>query len=120
MSKRRTDSPEFKARVAMEAISGRKTIQEIASDHAIHPTPLPLCQQSLSCWHEAGHAQQLARAGGGRHHSLDLFHLLRREAEDLSLRLAPLIKLLVELCLKRQALPLDCSLGFGDHLYQPA
>ena len=27
MSKRRTHSPEFKARVAMEAISGRKTIQ---------------------------------------------------------------------------------------------
>lgn len=28
---------QFTARVAMEAISGRKTIQEIASDHAIHP-----------------------------------------------------------------------------------
>ncbi len=37
MSKRRTHSPEFKARVAMEAISGRKTIQEIAADQAIHP-----------------------------------------------------------------------------------
>lgn len=37
MSKRRTHIPEFKARVAMEAISGRKTIQEIAADHAIHP-----------------------------------------------------------------------------------
>jgi putative transposase len=37
MSKRRTHSPEFKARVAMEAISGRKTLQEIAADHAIHP-----------------------------------------------------------------------------------
>jgi transposase-like protein len=39
MSKRRTHSPEFKARVAMEAISGRKTLQEIAADHAIHPIP---------------------------------------------------------------------------------
>jgi transposase-like protein len=29
--------PELKARVAMEAISGRKTLQEIAADHAIHP-----------------------------------------------------------------------------------
>jgi hypothetical protein len=29
--------PELKARVAMEAISGRKTIQEIAAYHAIHP-----------------------------------------------------------------------------------
>jgi putative transposase len=27
----------LKARVAMEAINGRKTIQEIAADHAIHP-----------------------------------------------------------------------------------
>jgi len=40
MSKRRTHSPEFKARVVMEAISGRKTIQEIAADHAIHPIQL--------------------------------------------------------------------------------
>jgi putative transposase len=30
-------SPEFKGRVAMEALSGRKTRQEIAADHAIHP-----------------------------------------------------------------------------------
>lgn len=37
MSKRRTYSPEFKARVAMEAISGRRTLQEIAADHAVHP-----------------------------------------------------------------------------------
>lgn len=37
MSKRRTHSTNFKARVAMEAISGRKTIQEITVDHAIDP-----------------------------------------------------------------------------------
>jgi putative transposase len=37
MTKRRTHSPEFKARVAVEAISGRKTLQVIAADHAIHP-----------------------------------------------------------------------------------
>jgi transposase-like protein len=36
MSKRLIHSPEFKARVSMEAISGRKTIQEIAADHAIY------------------------------------------------------------------------------------
>jgi transposase-like protein len=36
MTKRRTHSPEFKARVAMEAISGRKTLQEIAADGAEH------------------------------------------------------------------------------------
>ena len=58
MSKRRTHSPEFMARVAIEAISvpgvnyiggrvpnrrrsisGRKTIQEIAADHAIGVAP---------------------------------------------------------------------------------
>jgi len=37
LSKRLSHSPEFKAKVAMEAISGRKTIQEIAADNAIHP-----------------------------------------------------------------------------------
>ena len=37
MSKRRTRSPELKARVDMEAISSRMTIQEIAADHGIHP-----------------------------------------------------------------------------------
>jgi len=26
----------------MEAISGRKTLQEIASDHAIQPIPVPI------------------------------------------------------------------------------
>jgi putative transposase len=40
LSKRRTHSPEFKAKVAMEAISSRKTIQEIAADQAIHPIQL--------------------------------------------------------------------------------
>jgi transposase-like protein len=36
MSKCRTHSPELKARVAMEKIRGRKTIQEIAADHTNH------------------------------------------------------------------------------------
>ena len=47
MSKRRTHSPEFKARVAMEAISGRKTIQEIAADHAIHPIQVSQWKRQL-------------------------------------------------------------------------
>jgi transposase-like protein len=37
MSKRRTHSPQFKACVTMEVNSGRKTLQEIAPDHAVHP-----------------------------------------------------------------------------------
>jgi transposase-like protein len=47
MSKRRTHSPEFKARLAMEAISGRKTIQEIAADHAIHPIQVSQWKRQL-------------------------------------------------------------------------
>jgi transposase-like protein len=47
MSKRRTHNSEFKARVAMEAISGRKTIQEIAADHAIHPIQVSQWKRQL-------------------------------------------------------------------------
>jgi transposase-like protein len=47
MTKRRTHSPEFKAGVAMEAISGRKTIQEIAVDHAIHPIQVSQWKKQL-------------------------------------------------------------------------
>ena len=47
MSKRCTHSPEFKARVAMEAISGRETIQEIAADHAIHPIQVSQWKRQL-------------------------------------------------------------------------
>ena len=47
MSKRRTHRPEFKARVAMEAISGRKTIQEIAADNAIHPIQVSQWKRQL-------------------------------------------------------------------------
>lgn len=35
--KRRNHSPEFKARVALEAIRGIKTVQQIAADNHLHP-----------------------------------------------------------------------------------
>ncbi len=35
--KRRRHEPEFKARVALEALKGIKTIQEIAKEYDIHP-----------------------------------------------------------------------------------
>ena len=47
MSKCRTLSSEFKARVAMEAISGRMTTQEIAADHAIHPIQVSQWKRQL-------------------------------------------------------------------------
>lgn len=47
MSNRRTHSPEFKAKVAMEAISGRKTLQQIAADHAVHPIQVSQWKKQL-------------------------------------------------------------------------
>jgi transposase-like protein len=39
-NKRRIHSAEFKARMALEAIKGIKTEQEIAADNQVHPTQL--------------------------------------------------------------------------------
>jgi transposase-like protein len=47
MSNRRTHSAEFKAKVAMEAISGRKTLQQIAADHAVHPIQVSQWKKQL-------------------------------------------------------------------------
>jgi transposase-like protein len=47
MSKHHTHRPEFKGRVAMEAISGRKTIQEIAADHSVHPVQVNQWERQL-------------------------------------------------------------------------
>ena len=37
MTKRRRFTAEFKARVALDALRGDKTIQEIAAKHKVHP-----------------------------------------------------------------------------------
>ncbi len=36
-AKRRRHAPEFKARVALEALKGVKTIQQIAKEYEVHP-----------------------------------------------------------------------------------
>ena len=38
MTKRRKFSDQFKAKVALEALRGDRTIQEIAAKHRLHPT----------------------------------------------------------------------------------
>jgi len=56
--KRRRHDPEFKARVALEALKGVKTIQQIAKDFDIHPvqstrqsSPVFLaCSKKLISW----------------------------------------------------------------------
>lgn len=37
MTQRRRHSAEFKAKVALEAIRGQRTANEIASEHGVHP-----------------------------------------------------------------------------------
>jgi len=41
--KRRTHSAEFKARVALEALKGIKTISQIAQDEGVHPVQVSTC-----------------------------------------------------------------------------
>jgi len=38
--KRRSFSPEFKARVALEALSGEQTLSELASKYGVHPNQI--------------------------------------------------------------------------------
>ena len=53
MTTRRRFSADFKAKVALEALRGDKTIQEIASKHKVHPN-------QVSAW--PVHGQHLHRA----------------------------------------------------------
>ena len=45
--KRKTHSAEFKARVALEALKGIKTISEIAQDEGIHPVQVSQWKKEL-------------------------------------------------------------------------
>ena len=45
--KRRTHSPEFKARVALEALKGIKPIHQIAAENEIHPVQVSAWKKEL-------------------------------------------------------------------------
>ena len=42
MTKRRVHTPEFKAKIALEALSSTKTLAEVAAEHKLHP--VQVCQ----------------------------------------------------------------------------
>jgi transposase/putative transposase len=59
--KRRRHDPEFKARVALEAIKGIKTIQEIAKEYDIHPVQVSDWKKTM-----AQNAASAFGAGAGK------------------------------------------------------
>jgi transposase len=50
-NKRKQYSPQFKAKVALEAVRGEKTISELASQYEVHPTMINNWKRQL--WDEA-------------------------------------------------------------------
>ena len=47
MSKRKQDSPEFKAKVALEALKVEQTVAELASRFGVHPTMIHSWMKAL-------------------------------------------------------------------------
>ncbi len=47
MSKRNSYNKSFKAKIALEALKGERTIAEIASEHGIHPNQITQWKQQL-------------------------------------------------------------------------
>ena len=47
MSKRKQHAPEFKAKVALEAVKGEETISELASRFGVHPTMIHQWKRAL-------------------------------------------------------------------------
>jgi len=47
MSKRRNHDPAFKARVALEALKGERTVSELSSAYGVHPTMIHQWKKAL-------------------------------------------------------------------------
>ena len=47
MSKRKQHAPEFKAKVALEALKGEATVSELASRFGVHPTMISQWKRAL-------------------------------------------------------------------------
>jgi transposase len=62
---RRRHDPEFKARVALEALKGGRTIQEIASEFGIHPVQVSEWKKVMAANAAMVFDPQAAKAGAG-------------------------------------------------------
>ena len=64
--KRRQYSPQFKSKVALEAIQGVKTVPELSSQHSVHPSLINQWKRHLveraSALFETGQASKTAEA----------------------------------------------------------
>ncbi len=54
MSKRRRFSGELKAKIALEALRGDRTLQEIASKHQVHPNQVGVWKREVASQNRTG------------------------------------------------------------------
>jgi len=66
MSKRRNHDAAFKARVALEAVKGERTVSELATEYGVHPTMIHQWIEPLGAIGSSPMAR--VAAGGCRRH----------------------------------------------------
>ena len=67
MSKRKQYKPEFKAKVALEALKGEQTVSELASRFGVHPTMIHQWKKALL----EGASELFERGSSGREPAVD-------------------------------------------------
>ncbi len=73
MTTRRRFTADFKAKVALEALRGDRTIQEIASKHKVHPNQVSSWKRQAVCGLGEVFSNGAARAG--RDHEAEVHEL---------------------------------------------
>ena len=91
---RRSYSAEYKAKIVLEAIKGRKTINELAAEHGIHPNQISqwrtqLLEAAPSIFSERGSQRQKA-AEDLQAHLYQQIGQLKVELDWLKKKLGPL------------------------------
>ena len=54
MKKRRNHDAGFKARVALEAVKGERTVSELAAEYGVHPTMIHQWKKALADFRNTG------------------------------------------------------------------